>query len=501
MHLLIQKAIEAEAKKRLARHSRNQYYVHKYRSSFTKRTGKRPKSSSRSLPKQWAHHRQYDPRYCLNHSAFLAKGIWSSLLAGTFRPISALRSKIPKPSGGTRYIDAFSVTDTAVSNLFFFNLRSRNAKIFSDSSYAYQNDKTPLDAVLRLRSFLNGQTIFISQYDFSKYFDSILHEHIIQLISKDGPFLTTHMERALLQSILTHSFAEIGKPTQTRSVGIPQGNSLSLFLANIAAHPLDNELGRLNGAFARFADDSVIVNYSYEDALRCADCFLRFSETSGVAINRDKSSGIRIFSDSPSEMAHVDEFDFLGYCFRRNGLYVSDRAIASIKRRCSRIIYNHLLLHPRRVGSFRRSRLGAGFRDWDLVTCLNELRAYVYGGRSQRTVDRYLLDQTKVRNFTGAVSYFCLVEDSAIFRKLDGWLVDSLRRAYAERTRLLSSLSGKAYASLTSQELLNENWYTFPAVSVETKLPSFFTAWRAARKSWERHGMKGVDVRGMGYSY
>jgi hypothetical protein len=73
------------------------------------------------------------------------------------------------------------------------------------------------------------------------------------------------------------------------------------------AHPLDTELSRLNGAFARFADDSVVVNYSYEDALRCADAFQRFSRESGVSINKEKSTGIRIFSNGPAEMSHISE--------------------------------------------------------------------------------------------------------------------------------------------------------------------------------------------------
>ena len=274
-------------------------------------------------------------------------------------------------------------------------------------------------------------------------------------------------------------------------------------------HPLDDELARLNGAFARFADDSVIVNYSYEDALKCANSFQRFSDVSGVTINQDKSSGIRIFSENAAELAHISEFDFLSYSFRRDGLHVSQRAIRAIKRRCARIIYNHLLIHPKRTKSFRYSRLGKGFRDWDLVTCLNELRAFVYGGRSQATIDNYLAGATNIRNLSGAVSYFCLVENSAIFRELDGWLVDCLYRAYKARVILLNSFPKKLGFTLAlrnlkkipKSKLTDGSWYKFASLPMETRAPSFFIAWRAARKSWMRHGLGGVDVQGMGYSY
>lgn len=509
MQLVIQQEILREAKKRLAKFSRDRYYVHKYRASFGKRTGKLAKTSPHAIPKQWEFHKHFDPRYCINHVAFLARGLWKSLQANSYTPVVALRSAIPKPAGGFRHIDSFSIPDAAIARIFLNNLRLRNAKIFSDSSYAYQNGKTPLDAILRLKSLLDAQTIFVSQYDFSKFFDSIEHSHLERLLEKGGPFLTTHMERALLRSILTHSYIEGTKPAEKRTVGIPQGNSLSLFLANAAAHPLDEELSRLNGSFARFADDSVVVNYSYEDALICANAFERFSQASGVKINRAKTTGIRIFSDGPRELAHVSEFDFLSYSFRRDGLHVSKKTIQAIKRRCARIIYNHLLLYPRRIKSYGSGRVGTGFKDWDLVTCVNELRGYIYGGRSQATMDAYLSGGIGIRNLSGAVSYFCLVEESDIFRELDGWLIDSLSRAYSARVVLLRSLTTGFGAKLMLKKLneipksaiVDGSWYDFPSIPMETRAPSFFTAWRAARKSWMRHGLGGVDSQGMGYSY
>ena len=500
MESLLLVAIEAEAKKRISKHSREWYYIHKYRRTFTKRTGKRAKGSASSTPKSWTHHNHFDPRYCLNHSRFLAKGIWVSLQAGTYKPVPSLRIEIPKGAGGVRTIDSFSVPDAAVAKVFLDNLRLRNAKIFSDSSYAYQNEKTPLDAIIRLQSALKLEVMFISQYDFSSYFDSIEHDYLSRMLSKEGPFLTTVMERNLLNAILKHDYVK-GTHSGSRICGTPQGHSLSLFLANVAAHPLDEQLGRLNGTFARFADDAVVVNTSYEDALRTAEAYHRFSKLSGVKINTIKSSGIRMFSDAPMEMAHISEFDFLGYKFRRSGLYMGDRAKASIKRRCSKIIYNNLLLHLKRTKALSRKRIGRGFRDWDLVTCINELRAYIYGGISQASLDQVLSGKTSTKNISGAVSYFALVEDSKIFRELDGWLVDVLSRAYDARKKAASAIPGRTVRSITKDQLIAGAWYQFPAVSLETRLPSFFTAWRAARKSWSQHGLGGIDPQGMGYAY
>lgn len=505
MELLLARAIEAEARKRLARHSRNRYYANKYRSSFEKRTGLSATVPAAAVPAQWNYHKQFDPRYCINHSKFLARGVWTALRSGSYAPVPSYRISIPKPSGGLREIDSFSVTDAAVAKIFYNNLRSRNAKIFSDSSYAYQKDKTPLDAILRLKDALAGPTVFISQYDFTKYFDSISHAHLETLLSDGGPFLTTHMERMVLRALMKHPYqraSRILRRVPRRNLGVPQGNSLSLFLSNVAAHPLDAELGRLNGAFARFADDSVIVNYSYEDALRCAEVYREFSDASGVAINDYKSTGIRLFRSNDGEMRHIDQFCFLSYSFRPDGLYVGDNAVRQMKRRCIKIIYNHLLLHIRRTGTFNTARRGRGFVDWDLVTCVNELRGYIYGGISQAQINRYLDDNVNIRSLKGAPSYFCLVDSGDIFRELDGWLTHALYLAYKSRIRILNRLVPRArYVPLSKESLINGTWYRFSAVKVEARLPSFFTSWRAARKSWKRHGLGGVDVTGSGYAY
>lgn len=502
MEGLLLTAIEDEAKKRLAKHSRDWYYIHKYRKTFSKRTGKKAKGGAASTPKSWNHHPHFDPRYCLNHSKFLAKGIWSALQAGTYKPVPSLRVEIPKATGGFRTIDSFSVPDAAVAKIFLNNLRQRNAKIFSDSSYAYQNDKTPLDAIIKLKSSLALNVAFISQYDFSSYFDSIEHSYIRDILFKKGAFLTTQMERNLLDSVLTHEFKPAGGQQGSRTCGTPQGNSLSLFVANVAAHPLDDELGRLNGTFARFADDSVVVNTSYEDALRTAEVFHRFSKLSGVKINTIKSSGIRMFADSPMEMAHISEFEFLGYKFTKDGLYVGTRAQSNIKRRCSKIIYNNLLLHMRRAKSLSSKRIGIGFKDWDLVTCVNELRSYIYGGLSQAAIDETLNSKMTIKNISGAVSYFALVEDGGVFRELDGWLADVLQRAYMARIKTAANLPKmRIIKPIKGERLIDGKWYKFTGINMETRLPSFFSAWRAARKSWSRHGLGGIDPQGMGYSY
>lgn len=498
---LIEREIIAEARKRLAKHSQNAFYAHKYRSIYLKRTGKNAKRPEIVTPKSWAFDKHFDPRYCINHANFIARGLWNSLQIGSYEPRPALRHQHPKPDGGTRNIDAFSIPDAVIASIFMKNLIRRNAKVFSDSSFAYQEGKTPLDAVLRVRSMLGAEKIFISQYDFSKFFDNIEHKQIEYLLSKSSPFQTTHMERQVIRSILTHEYS-IDGTLEKRSIGTPQGNSISLFTSNLAAHTLDMDLSKISGSFARFADDSVVVNFSYEDALKCAEAYRNFSRASGVEINAKKSTGIRILSDVKSEMRSISDFTFLSYKFTPSRVFVSDKSIRTIKARCAKIIYMHLLLHPRRAGKVSSRRIGGDFYDWDLVTCLNELRNYIYGKLKQSTIDCYLSDDINLKNIQGAVSYFSLVESGDQFRALDGWLIDILHRAISERARFVRlTTSNELHAAAPKNQLIDGSWYRAKFPILETSAPSFFSAWRAGRKSLARHGLGGVDAVGMGYSY
>ena len=191
----------------------------------------------------------------------------------------------------------------------------------------------------------------------------------------------------------------------------------------------------------------------------------------------------------------------LGFSFRLTGLALGRRAISSIKRRFGRIIYNHLILYPKRTGRLKKSRIGRGFVDWDMVTCLNELRAYIYGGLKQSEIESYLDGTINLNNISGATSYFCLIEDSEIFRELDGWLINVIHRANKSRAKYVTKILKVKYRGLSEEVLLSASWYVFPKIPIETSCPSFFLAWRAARKSWSSHGLSGVDARGFDYSY
>ena len=74
-------------------------------------------------------------------------------------------------------------------------------------------------------------------------------------------------------------------------------------------------------------------------------------------------------------------------------------------------------------------------------------------------------------------------------KALDGWLVDVLARAYEKRSKTLKSL-GLTASAIASDRLISGEWYSFPRVQVETKLPSFFRAWRYVKKAADLYGLE-----------
>lgn len=500
----LKKYIELEAKKRLRRQAQRDGLTKRYQKRFELRTGTPAKASTVGAPAHWGLDKHFDPIYCIRHSRFLAKGIVAHLKANKYVAKPALQIKLPKPGGDFRCLRIFTIPDAALSNLFAKNLISRNSRIFSASSYAYRHDKGPLDSIIQLRNYIQAEKVYVVSFDFQKYFDSIDHAYLIRKVYQKGLLLTTFRERHFIRSVLNHRYAE--KPEYHKGdfefskVGIPQGTSISLFLANAAAHELDLELEKQNGVFCRFADDCVVITYSYEDAINVVDTFCRFSDTSGVKINRNKSDGIRLLSDRTEEIKTIDNFSFLGYRFSKSAISISEKKVQNVKKEISSIIYKHLLLYPRQLRTFNPARIGPGFFDWDLVTCLNEIRRFIYGGLQESRLEEFLNDRATIHTMKGLMAYYCLVDDHDQLHALDGWLLDALHRACRERRKLLAGL-GSALAPLGKSDLISGSWFHYPAIPQETTCPSFFLAWRAARKKWERHGIRGIHIPKHFYTY
>jgi len=273
--------------------------------------------------------------------------------------------------------------------------------------------------------------------------------------------------------------------------GIPQGTSISLFLANVACYELDRGIEKIGVTFARYADDTLILTDSYEKADACAKLLLQHGTRSGTEVNFSKSSGISLLTQDPSpEMRRKDSVIYLAHKLSAEGISVSPKSIVRIKRKLSGIIYKNLLLQPKR-GTLSNHRVGPVFWDWDLVTCVNELRRYIYGGISENAVDEALSGTGPVMMTRSAMSFYPTMDfaSTKCLRELDGWLIDVVWRAHKKRARVLSGL-GIALSTPSQLQLIDGSWYSFTGLDHETRMPSFFKSWAYVKKCSKIFGLR-----------
>jgi RNA-directed DNA polymerase len=483
----------------------------KYAERYQKRTGAVAGAPDTSDPSWWSLHPHYDPRYCITHAKYLSRVIWTKVQRGTYEPVPAIQFDVPKPDGSSRQIMAFTIPDSALANLVHQNATKRNINIFSSYNFAYRTDKNVFDAILNLRRALRGPKVYIIQYDFSKYFDTIDHAFLRRLLFDRKLFLLSQAERNIIDAFLEHTYQKVSEYDSglfdVRETGVPQGSSLSLFLSNAAAHDLDLSLERQNGSFVRFADDVVAITHSYRDALDVADQFRAHCKDAGLRINYDKSPGILIFGGGPdvekrefvidtddvSSVETIRHIDYLGHQITDSHVLIPDKSIKRIKRRISEIVYKHLFLHRKGAGGlFNPARIGHGFVDWDLVTCINEVRTYIYGGLRESQVSAFIESNTKLPHVRGLMGFLPLVTSIGQLKVLDGWLLNIFMRAQRERVKVLSA-HGHVVDRLTKSQMRQGTWYRFDPIQQDMTLPSFVRSWRAARKYYRRYGLKGIQ--------
>jgi RNA-directed DNA polymerase len=508
MWQVLEEEIERKARNVLSKQGRSNAAAQKHALRFQTRTGLPSIAAPYRRPPYWDYHKQFDPVYCIGHARHLAKRVWSKIQSNLYQPIPAILFQIPKPDGGLRDIMSFGIVDSAVANIFHRRLTARNKGLFSAYSFAYRPDKNVFEAIVHLQRMLQPPKTFLLKYDYSKYFDTIEHSYIAKLIDRQS-FVVTAAERHIISAFLQHDYASYPSwqtfNYEKRSVGVPQGSSLSLFLSNIAAHDLDMALEKTDGSFVRFADDVIAVAHSYTAARNIELEFREHCERSGVKINFEKSSGIsllggRASDDTRSYFLDKDDgdhlkqqtfVDFLGHRVSSNRIDLTDKAIKRIKRKLSRLIHIHLLLYARQGLPISPNRLGSPQIDWDLVTCINEIRRYIYGGLKEAALDRFINENVKLPFVRGLMAFYPLVSDVERLAELDGWLLNVIKRAIRERNRFIAN-QGQTPYSIDNGSLLSGTWHTSD-VANETALPSFVMGWRAARKFYKRYGLSEVS--------
>lgn len=505
MQNAIKNEIKRLSKRAFEKTAKSEKLEKQYQERFTKRTGHPAGPSSRRSTGPISRH--FDPEYCSRNANFLAKTIWHKVLTNSYEPVPAVCYRLPKPDGSQREVMAFAIPDAALANVVLRRGRGRNLKRLSPSSFAYHPDKNVFDAILTLKEFDHRGKLFAVQIDFEKYFDNIPTPYLKEKLADSGQISLTPHERHIFERFMRHQYAPPDRYLTghflRRHKGTPQGSSVSLLLANLANHDLDVELTAAAGRFVRFADDVVALCSDYSQAQVIEKCFFDHCRVSGLKVNSEKSPGIAVIAPRVQEVRTLPHFDYLGYRFTPDGLTAPEKTIRRLKSRVARLT-NIYLIHYLKTG-FNKSRCSAAspVYDWDLLGLIYELRRSFYGGLAEADIDAFIHGGKRLPKMKGLMGFYCLLDDPAPLREMDGWTLSMVRRATRVRNSILSSKYGTSCPTPSNRELAIGTWLD-PAAwrgtpLPETRMPSLMRGWRAARKHFFTFGLEKVEAPRYGF--
>lgn len=421
------KIISDEAEKLILRYHAYHNHLQQEHERNNKRFGTYPRKKV-NKPDYWDNDRKFNPFYVRKKAKSIAKSVAKKIKEKTYKPNPPHIKRIPKNSGGYRNVSIYQIQDAAVSKLFYSRLLTKNKHRFSSFSYAYRNDRNVHFAIQDMWIDISmSSRMFIAEFDFSNFFGSISHRYLKEQFDKNGFFISEE-EKFIISRFL-----------EDMEDGIPQGTSISLFLANLVCWQLDKNFEREGLSFARYADDTVVWSENYNSICKAFTIINNFSKVAGIQINAKKSDGISLLTGPgmPAELASTKtNLNFLGYAISVDNISIKEESVKKIKKQISYLLYRNLI-QPLKGDILRNILIPNRNKDEAFLTAILQIRRYLYGGLTDQDLINYLNGRTPKIYFKGIMSFYPLVTNEKQLKELDGWLLSIIYRSIQLRKKLL----------------------------------------------------------------
>jgi RNA-directed DNA polymerase len=193
---------------------------------------------------------------------------------------------------------------------------------FLDCSWGFRPRRGARDALREVDGLLRQGYTHVVDADLQNFFDTIPRDRLRARVSdriSDGRVLQL-VDGWLQQDIMS------GLERWTPTSGTPQGAVLSPLLANCYLHDLDVHMSSRGFRIVRYADDSVVLCRSAQEAQDALAQMQSWVQANGLKLHPQKTH----VGDA---MQPGQGFEFLGYRFEAGRRWVRKKSMQSLKER------------------------------------------------------------------------------------------------------------------------------------------------------------------------